>query len=118
VVRRSFRAAARARRKSAKDAERSRRRTPPDLAEDSLHLVHPVLEYDEIQVFEAMGHEVFSLGFFIERSQMRTDTLRVPLEERIWHRECLGVFHATGCRTHVPDGVSYRYRPISVCYSI
>ena len=34
--------------------------------------VHPVLEYDEIQLFESMGHEIFSLGFYFRRAKPNT----------------------------------------------
>ncbi len=57
--------------------------------------VHPVLEYDEIQLFESMGHEVFSLGFYFRRP--KPDNLRGPLPESDWHRACREAFVAHGC---------------------
>jgi hypothetical protein len=57
--------------------------------------VHPVLEYDEIELFEELGHEVFTLGFFFHRTT--AGNLRPPLEESEWHRQCKREFTATGC---------------------
>lgn len=57
--------------------------------------VHPVLEYDEVQMFEEMGHEVFCLGFYTRRG--RLDTLRGPLPETDWHHACQEAFVAHGC---------------------
>ncbi len=57
--------------------------------------VHPVLEYDEIQLFESMGHEVFSLGFYFRRA--KPDNLRGPLPETDWHFACREAFIAHGC---------------------
>lgn len=57
--------------------------------------VHPVLEYDEIQLFEEMGHEVFSLGFYFRRAS--DHNLRGPLPETDWHRNCIKEFAAQGC---------------------
>ena len=57
--------------------------------------VHPVLEYDELRLFESMGHRVFSLGFYFHRAT--TTSLRPPLAETGWHRECVDAFTALGC---------------------
>jgi hypothetical protein len=58
--------------------------------------VHPVLEYDETRLFESMGHQVFSLGFFFSRSG--ANTIRPAMPETDWHRHCDEIYHATGCR--------------------
>lgn len=57
--------------------------------------VHPVLEYDEIQLFEEMGHQIFSLGFYINREV--EGNLRPPLPENDWHRERKTAFSELGC---------------------
>lgn len=81
------------------DDRRSARRSAEDRTGSRNILiasVHPVLEYDEIEIFEAMGHRVFSLGFYTRRSEART--LRPPLPETDWHRRCLEVLQTSGCR--------------------
>ncbi len=57
--------------------------------------VHPVLEYDELQLFEQMGHEVFSLGFYFHWN-LKND-LRPPMEESDWHRDCIHAFYTSSC---------------------
>ena len=57
--------------------------------------VHPVLEYDEIKLFEDMGHEVFALGFFFHRAT--PGNLRPPLPETDWHQMCARAFAEMGC---------------------
>jgi hypothetical protein len=57
--------------------------------------VHPVLEYDEIRLFESLGHQVFSLGFYFDR--LNGANLRGTLPETDWHVACRSAFHTTGC---------------------
>jgi hypothetical protein len=57
--------------------------------------VHPVLEYDEIRLFESIGHQVFSLGFYFDR--VNNSSLRGQMPETEWHAECRAAFQATGC---------------------
>ena len=72
---------------------------PPPASGSALRIlcvsVHPVLEFDEIQLFEAMGHSVFSLGFYLNRAA--AGDLRPPLPETDWHRECRSAFGENGC---------------------
>ncbi len=59
--------------------------------------VHPVLEYDEIRLFESLGHRVFSLGFYFHRTN--ENNLRPALEQTEWHDDCVTAFSATACHT-------------------
>ena len=56
--------------------------------------VHPVLEYDEIQLFEELGHQVCSLGYYFDRSL--DNGMRPKLPGTEWHQQCAAVFVATG----------------------
>jgi hypothetical protein len=58
--------------------------------------VHPVLEYDEIKLFESLGHQVFSLGFYFDRTN--SGNLRPKMTETSWHIDCAEAFSSTGCR--------------------
>ena len=58
--------------------------------------VHPVLEYDEIRLFESLGCDVFSLGYYLNRGQELQ--LRPGLPSTEWHAENRKIFSASGCR--------------------
>lgn len=59
--------------------------------------VHPVLEYDEINIFESLGHRVFSLGFYFNRES--NNEIRPPLPTSKWHLEKMQEFQSLSCRS-------------------
>jgi glycosyltransferase involved in cell wall biosynthesis len=68
--------------------------------------VHSVLEYDEIRLFERMGHKVFSLGLYFNR--VSADGMRGSLQDTLWHEKMRRSFDATGCIIGIPDHVHYK----------
>ncbi|MBZ1351008.1 hypothetical protein KZZ10_10160 [Alcaligenaceae bacterium LF4-65] len=57
--------------------------------------VHPVLEFDEIKIFESLGYNVFSCGFYLDRNS--DNELRPRLQGSAWHAKCLQDFGHFGC---------------------
>ena len=62
------------------------RREPSEGLNLLLISVHPVLEYDDIRLFESMGHRVFSLGFYLVRDAAGHGH-RPSLQSTDWHRQ-------------------------------
>lgn len=57
--------------------------------------VHAILEYDEIKMLKALGHNVFPLGVYFGFTPC--ENFRDPLEFNEVEHELLRVFRATGC---------------------
>lgn len=71
--------------------------------------VHPVLEYDEISIFESLGHRVYSLGFYTDRSS--ANGVRPLLAGSDWHDHIHAEFRKCGCRADHNGATRWRVTP-------
>ena len=53
---------------------------------------HPVLEYDEIRLLEDLGHDVFSIGAYFDRTI--PNYFRPELKQNEWHLEMISNFRS------------------------
>ena len=70
--------------------------------------VHPVLEHDERSLFQEMGHQCFSLGFFSNFDGRFDASLRVPFPESEFTHNCRTTFLETNCSIAYNESCSYR----------
>lgn len=68
--------------------------------------VHPVLEYDQLGIFEGLGHDIFSVGFYSDRSS--DNGVRPKLTNSPWHQEIGASFHHLGCRGDNPGSSRWK----------
>ena len=95
-------------------AESELKRVAPNVAQTAagrpldilLVSVHPVLEYDEIKIFESLGHRVFSLGFYFQRES--DNQVRPPLTNSDWHTEKIQEFRSLACRSDHDGATRWR----------
>jgi hypothetical protein len=60
--------------------------------------VHPVLEYDERLLFDDLGYDCFSLGFFSNFDQSESNSLREAFLDTDFLAECRKLFMESGCK--------------------